>query len=291
MYESILVPLDGSKTAKMVLPYVEEIAAKLANEIVLVGVSEQGRHELPGSYLKTILEQVQLQLNDYTPAKEVKVYSEVLLGEPATQILNSANRRKVSLIAMTSRGSSSQGPWLLGNIAAKVIRATSKPVLLIRAPVGAEALKQKKLVRRILVPLDGSRVGETAVPWAETLAQTLAAELVFFQIIGITETYLYYQYYQVSPSLGPEKEKASAMAYLESIEKSLSGKGLKTSSAVAFGAPADGIIDYAKANAVDLIAISSHGRSGIGRWVFGSVTDKVLHSGDTPVLVVRASKT
>jgi nucleotide-binding universal stress UspA family protein len=288
MYESILVPLDGSKTAEMVLPYVEEIAVKLADEIVLVGVSEQGRHEIHGSYLKTILEQVQLRLNDYTPVKEVKVYSEVLLGEPATQILNSANRRNVSLIAMTSRGSSSQGPWLLGNVAAKVLRATSKPVLLIRAPVGAEAHKQKRLVRRILVPLDGSRVGETAVPWAETLAQTLAAELVLFQIIGITETYIYYQ---VSPPPDPEKEKASAMAYLESIEKSLSGKGLKTSSAVAFGAPADEITDYAKANAVDLIAMSSHGRSGIGRWVFGSVTDKVLHSGDTPVLVVRASKT
>ena len=50
------------------------------------------------------------------------------------------------------------------------------------------------------------------------------------------------------------------------------------------------IIDYAKANDIDLIAMSTHGRSGIGRWVFGSVTDKVLHAGDTPVLVVSASK-
>ena len=156
MYESILVPLDGSKTAEMVLPYVEEIAANLANEIVLVGVSKHGTYELCDSYLKTILEQVQLQLKDYTPVKEVKIYSEVLLGEPATQILNSANRRNVSLIAMTSRGSSNQGPWLLGNIAAKVLRATSKPVLLVRAPASKTALQEKKLVRKILVPLDGS---------------------------------------------------------------------------------------------------------------------------------------
>ena len=286
MYESMLVPLDGSKTAEMVLPYVEEIAANLANEIVLVGVSEQGTHDLYGSYLKSILEQVQLQLKDYTTSKEVKVHREVLLGEPATQILSIAYKRNVSLIAMTSRGSSSQGPWLLGSIAGKVLRATSKPVLLVRAPASKTALQDKKLVRKILVPLDGSEEGKTAVPWADTLAQTLGAELILFQVVATVEALV-----PSYTSPGSDREKASAMAYLEGVEKSLTGRGLRTSRAVAFGPPADEIIDYAKANAIDLIAISTHGRSGIGRWVFGSVTDKVLHSGDTALLVVRTAKT
>jgi len=56
------------------------------------------------------------------------------------------------------------------------------------------------------------------------------------------------------------------------------------------GAAADQILEYAEANGIDLIAMSTHGRSGIGRWVFGSVTDKVLHAGDTAVLTVRATK-
>ena len=291
MYEIILVPLDGSKAAEVVLPYVEEIAANLANEIVLIRVSEHGKHDLHVSYLKGIAEEVQLRLKNYAPARDIEVSSEVLLGEPATQILDSVNKKNISLIAMTSRGSSSQGPWLLGSIASKVLRATSKPVLLVRAPASKAALQQKKLVSKILIPLDGSKVGETAVPWAETLAHTLGAELVLFQVVMTPQTLALYEAYTSLISLDPDKEIASAMAYLKGGERSLGGKGLKASRAVAFGAPADAIIDYAKENDVDLIAISTHGRSGIGRWVFGSVTDKVLHTGDTAVLVVRAAKT
>jgi nucleotide-binding universal stress UspA family protein len=97
----------------------------------------------------------------------------------------------------------------------------------------------------------------------------------------------------MSSALYEEEEKhrrASAMAYLESVAKDVREKGLSASSAVGSGAPADQIIDYAEANAIDLIAMSTHGRSGITRWVFGSVTDKVLHAGNTVVLTVRASK-
>jgi nucleotide-binding universal stress UspA family protein len=87
-----------------------------------------------------------------------------------------------------------------------------------------------------------------------------------------------------------EAKRGSALAYLDSVGKAFREKGLSTSSIVALGSPADKIIDYADANAIDLIAMSTHGRSGIGRWVFGSVTDKVLHAGDKPVLAVRATK-
>jgi len=65
---------------------------------------------------------------------------------------------------------------------------------------------------------------------------------------------------------------------------------LNTSSELRSGSAAEEIITYAEENNIDLIAMSTHGRSGIGRWVFGSVTDKVLHAGDVPVLTVRASK-
>ncbi len=86
------------------------------------------------------------------------------------------------------------------------------------------------------------------------------------------------------------KRKALALAYLDDVGKPLKERGITTSSVVVMGSPADQIIDYAKVNAIDLIAMSTHGRSGIGRWVFGSVTDKVLHAGDTAVLIVRPTK-
>jgi nucleotide-binding universal stress UspA family protein len=213
----------------------------------------------------------------------------VLAGSPADAILQYAEEANVGMIVMASHGSSGQGPWLLGSIAAKVLRASMRPVLLIRVPAESTALQQKHILKRILVPLDGSAIGEAALPLAETLAKPLGAEVVLYLALepiatwtgyGGTEGYVSQKFF--------EDRKASARAYLEGVRGRLNERGVTTSIEVETGPPADLIIDYAKLKAIDLIAMSTHGRSGIGRWVFGSVTDKVLHSGDTAVLVVRA---
>ena len=295
MHEVILVPLDGSDAAEIALPYAEEIATKLGGEIALVSVFESPATDadhLYRSYLERITELVQNQLKDYGAKKEVKVQSKVLLGSPAEQILRYADESNASLITMASRGASGQGPWLLGNIAAKVLRATRRPVLLLRTPASDAALQQKRLVKRVLVPLDGSTVGEAAIPCTEALAQAWGAALVLFQVVepvthwanmGVDASYY------VAEDV--ESRKASAIAYLDGMGKSLKERGLSTSSAIGMGPSADEIINYAEANAIDIIAMSTHGRSGVGRWVFGSVTDKVLHAGDTAILVVQAPRT
>jgi nucleotide-binding universal stress UspA family protein len=296
MYERILVPLDGSRAAEIALPYAEEIAAKFGAEIILTSVSESAAVEtdhLYHSYLERIAEQVQRQLKDWGAKEGAKVKSEVLLGKPAREILWYADENNVSLITMASRGRSSRGPWLLGNIAAKVLRATGKPALLIRTPADKAALQQRSLVRRILVPLDGSKLGEMALPYAEALAQVLGGELVLFQAFIPPTLQAAYEGHRVSSTTLKEAEeymRESAMNYLDSLRKTFQEKGLTTLSVVRSGSPADQILEYAEANRIDLIAMSTHGRSGIGRWVLGSVTDKVLHAGDTAVLTVRASK-
>lgn len=289
MYEKILIPLDGSKAAEMVIPYAQEVATKLSSQTILVSVFEPvptDLERLHQTYLERITEQVQHQLKDWEPKKEARVQSRVLMGKPADEILRHADENDVGLIAMTSRGSSVRGPWLLGNIAAKVLRATTKPVLLVRAPASEAALRQKRLVKRILVPLDGSDLGAAAIPHAEALGRALGAELVLFQVLEPVASWAGSEvpYYITEP---PEKRKNLAITYLDDVGKALRERGLKVSGVVAVGSPADRIVDYAKENAIDLIAISTHGRTGIGRWVFGSVTDKVLHAGDTAVLVVR----
>lgn len=294
MQETILVPLDGSSAAQVVLPYAEEFAARLGADIILVSVSESKAADLDHlylAYLERIKEQVQSELKDFGAEEEAKVYSEVLPGNPAEEILRYANEIKTGLIAMASRGSSGRGPWLLGNIAAKVLRATGKGVLLIRAPAKSTALKQKRLVKRILLPLDGSPVGETALPYTETLALALNAELVLLQVLEPITSWSSFGVdvaYDIAPEI--ESRKASAIAYLNGMRKRLTEKGLSISGVTDTGAPADRIIAYAEANDIDLIAMSTHGRSGIGRWVFGSVTDKILHTGNTPVLVIRTSR-
>jgi nucleotide-binding universal stress UspA family protein len=292
MFERILVPLDGSNAAEAVLPYVEGIAARFGSEITLVGVSELSpvaANHLYQTYLNHVVEETGHGLRDYGTKEKTSVRAVVLQGKPADEILNCADEGNVGLIAMASRGSSGRGPWLLGNVAGKVLRAANRPVLLIRAPASGSALQKKQLIKRILVPLDGSTVAEAVIPYAETLGRTLDAELVFFQVLEPAGQ----GHDEVVPGETLEYEesrRAFASASLERAAKPYRERGLGVSTVLGFGHAANQIIDYAEANAIDLIAMSTHGRSGIGRWVFGSVTDKVLHAGNTPVLVVRAKE-
>jgi nucleotide-binding universal stress UspA family protein len=296
MYERIMVPLDGSNAAEMVLPYAEEIATKFNSEIALVSVAEPTPAEsdhLFRAYLKTIQEKVRTELGNWGAKPGTPVTIEVLAGKPAQEILSYAADKKVSLVVMASRGTSGEGPWLLGNIAAKVLRATTKPVLLVRKEAPAEGLQRKGLIKRILVPLDGSKVAEQIVPHAEELARCMGAELILFQAY---ESFLGVISGEAMVTMSAEEIKEAnrhreedAKAYLRTIAGTLREMGLTVSEVVVPGDPADVILSYAESNAVDMISMSTHGLSGLKRWVFGSVTDKVLHAGDMPVLVVRAA--
>jgi nucleotide-binding universal stress UspA family protein len=296
IYERILVPLDTSKLAEIPLPYVVEFAASLSSEIILLTVAEpntlniEHRHR---SYLERIVKQVQSLLKDYGAKDKAKVQGVTIVGKSADEILRYADDNDVSLIAMSSRGSSGEGPWFLGSIAAKVLRATSKPVLLIRAPADSAALEQKRLVKKILVPLDGSRIGEIAIPHTEELAIALDAEVELFQVLEfpiVVSGRFVEDEFQANPEK-MRKGRASGIAYLDDVGKTLKERGIKISSSVTAGSPAEEIMRCAEEESIDLIAMSTHGRSGIGRWAFGSVTDKVIHTGDTPVLLVHARGT
>ncbi len=293
MYEKILITLDGSKASGIVLPYVEEIAAKSGAEIILVSVSEITAAEIDHlyrSYLEHIKTEVEQELKVWEAREKIKIQSEVLLGKPASKILHYAKEHNVSLIVMASRGRSNSGPWLLGNIASKVLQATDKPVLLIRTPASSAALQQKKLIKKILLPLDGSLIAEIVFPHAEELAKLLEAELILFRAVEPLSSMLRAEMVETWFPVIEEDRRAAALAYLEEVSKWFQEKGIRTSIEISSGTAADQIISYAEVNAVDLIVMATHGYSGISRWVFGSTTDKILHAGDTPVLVVRATK-
>ena len=296
MLERIMVPLDGSEAAEVVMPYTEEIAAQSGANITLVSVSDPTVGDLDHlyrSYLEHVSERMRRELKDWGAKNEADIPIEVLSGEPAAEILRYADEIDASLITMASRGGSGEEPWVLGNIASKVIQASSKPVLLIKTPASSTALQQKKLFKKILVPLDGSQIGEAAISHVQTLAGLLLAQVVLLHVIEVTPLVVVpsidFAYQPVPPEVQTEK-MAAAQQYLDSAERILKENGINTSSAVISGSPASEIIKYAEKNNVELIAMSTHGRSGIGRWVFGSVTEKVLHAGNAALLTVRAKE-
>ena len=150
---------------------------------------------------------------------------------------------------------------------------------------------------RILVPLDGSKVGEAALPYVEELISKLSPEvkieITLLQVVSSLPHFVVageagFQIPYTEQEL--EQNKRKALDYLEQAGRGLESKGATVKIRVGSGIPADEIIRVADEMDVDLVAMSTHGRHGISRWAFGSVTDKVLQAGHKPVLVVRPSK-
>jgi nucleotide-binding universal stress UspA family protein len=290
MFERILVPLDGSENAEIVFPYCADLAAKFTSTIILVTVSESATVDIDhlySTYLKHARKKMRENLKTLAALETVTLESEVLFGDPARGILRTAEDKDARLILLASHGSSAEGPWFLGHIAAKVLRATKRPVMLIRQRAAKGVLEQGGLLSRIVVPLDGSQIGEAALCYAVEIATKTGAEIalieVFEQVRGVGASGARYTI--------PEDEsvRRSLLSYLEHVAGPIRSRGLRVSTTVLFGNAATDIVDYAEKNAMDLVALSTHGRSGFGRWVFGNVTDKILHAGDVPVLVAHSA--
>jgi nucleotide-binding universal stress UspA family protein len=150
------------------------------------------------------------------------------------------------------------------------------------------------MYRRILVPLDGSKLAECALPYAEELAKCCDTEKVV--LVSVTERRHGYRVLEdpsqpLGQRLVPQaygKLEKQAQRYLDRIAKAMEAKGIKVDTEVLLGNPADEIVIYAKDPGCDLIVMASHGRSGPSRWAYGSVADKVFRGSPVPVLMVRA---
>jgi nucleotide-binding universal stress UspA family protein len=144
------------------------------------------------------------------------------------------------------------------------------------------------MFKKILVPLDSSSMAEAALPLARNLAECFGAEMVVLHV----NTPMVMQYYAPEMlTMVAELEQTArieANTYIHHTAASLMDRGIKASAVMKDDATAaNAILDYADHNGVDLIAMSTHGRSGIGRWLLGSVADKVVHGAKMPVLLVR----
>jgi len=152
------------------------------------------------------------------------------------------------------------------------------------------------MYKKILVPLDGSKLAECALPHAEELAKRCDAEEVI--LVSATERVRRQtrapEARELYHAAGPEvtvtfgKKEMQAQRYLRRIAKRVKAKGIKVRTDVLCWPPAESIATYAERNDADLIVMSSHGRSGVSRWAHGSVANKVLQLSCVPVLIVKA---
>ncbi len=152
------------------------------------------------------------------------------------------------------------------------------------------------MFEKILVCLDGSELAEQIMPYAAEEALRFGNKLVLLQVVGTHGTPTVVSagasaYAAEAAAQRIEKDEIEAKAYLESLAQPLRDKGLDVQCVTIRGLQVGAaIIDYAEVHGIDLIAIATHGRSGLGRLVFGSVADFILREVGLPILVVKPKK-
>jgi nucleotide-binding universal stress UspA family protein len=212
-------------------------------------------------------------------------------GKAEQMIIETAAADKGTLITMATHGRSGIDRWLLGSVAEKVLRGATNPMLLIRATEEGKTDGGATL-KSIVVPLDGSELAEGVLPAVAELAKTLKLAVVLFRAYNIpTTAYAGGEgYYAVNYEELLTAMRDEAVDYLEKKTEAVKKLGIDNVSYVAKeGFAADEIISLARKSPDNLIAMCTHGRSGVKRWMLGSVTETVVRHSADPVLVIRAA--
>jgi len=298
MYTRMLIPLDGSKVAEQVLPYARFLAKALAIPVELLEVVDPEALALlsnprQGRYVDTVLAEGIENSKNYLEAigrsfQGAKVKSLVEKGKAEDVVIEKAAADKNTLIVMATHGRSGIQRWLLGSVADKVLHGATNHVLLVRANDGGKTDGEAAL-KTVIVPLDGSPLAEQVLPYVVELAKKVKLELVLMRAYALPPAISAEDYGFYSADLLDHLE-AEARDYLAEKMNGVKQKGVENvTSVVNTGYGAEEIITLGRHTPDNFIAMSTHGRSGIQRWVLGSVTDRVVrHSGD-PVLIVRSA--
>jgi nucleotide-binding universal stress UspA family protein len=301
MATRILVPLDGSSLAEQALPCAAILARRLPAELVLfraIWVPADIVEMLDESTLElnAIVAQLETEANDYFAALVEQMEDAALdacavvrRGPAAAAILDYAEQTNIDQIIMATHGYSGIRHWTHGSVAERVLQAAHLPLLLVRASEKNQPVdwRQPLQCRRILVPLDGSPLAEQILPTVTRLARSLSAEVTLFQVpIAYVSGWMTGEWYV--PIQGVlETADEDTEAYLSAAASRLEGQGVEVTTATAIGSVANCIVEYAAVNDIDLIAMCTHGRTGLARWALGSVADRVLRAGGKPILLVR----
>lgn len=273
MFEKILVPVDGSELADRILLHARRLLLTARAEVVLLQVIAAGNGEAEQIHLDGL----KLGLADQGARASTRI---VTSADPAATILETAAKLEPSLIALSTHGRTGLARLRMGSVAERVLHGSRFPLFLAN-PFALEEEPREIGFRRILVPLDGSDASARVLPLVHEIARTFESEVVLLHVVEP----------RLLPAGGAETTleefdaRADAAARLERRRAELGG--VRARVVVLRGPAAAAILDAAECEDADLVALTTHGRSGPSRWVFGSIAEHVLHECRCPLLVVR----
>jgi nucleotide-binding universal stress UspA family protein len=319
MFQRILVPLDGSARAEQALPVAARLARASNGSVIVMQVVS-----LPTDYwgylsvspfvvehlVETALAEAKSYLRsvaESTALAGLKMQTEVRFGTPADHILAEAESEHVDLIVLCSHGRTGFKRWALGSVAHKLVHHSSVPVLVLREGQTVPPLFPAGTARPLcaLVALDGSELAETALTPAADLITALAAPdrgaLHLIQVVKVVSMVAEEIFVNILNKEALDQAKRYLATVQERLQERLKDSRLSiTWSVVPDTDVADTVIRIAeqgKEGAMatgtgnyDLIAMSTHGRGALERWVMGSMTERVLNGTKLPMLIVRLQK-
>lgn len=297
MYQHILVPLDGSSFGEYALPMALAIAHQAHATIQLIHVipppptilaEEPPLGDADAEERTHVSEYLNTLATSLSQRWEVPIDVTVCTGIIAEQLTEYARNSPTDLVVMTTHGRGPLSRLFLGSVARELIRTLTVPVLLIRPselPIDLLETVHEQPFQRVVIPLDGSALAEEALEPAIALGTAMNAEYVLLR--ALDPPALAYNLTIYNSALITQ-EQDEAHAYLEATAQALRARGLRVKTVVMIGEPAVSILGYLHKHGGDVLAMTTHGRSGVPAFLFGSVAEQVVHSAGVAVLLQRS---
>lgn len=292
-YREVMVPLDGSAFAEQALPYAEAVARRTGARLVLVRVHEL-LPEVDGMALDPQLdEEFRERSREYlgrvadvvASRGEVRVHTRLLVGRAATMLERAAWEGEVDMVVMSTHGRGGFERAWLGSVADEVVRRLEVPVLLVRPRDGGDPSRRPSF-DRILVALDGSILSEQILPHAAALGLPGRTHYTLLRVVP-PELVVGGHVFRLDEERARELVQ-KAEAYLHGVARALGPRAAEVRTlATKHVAPAAAILDAAREDDAELIAMTTHGYGGLKRLLLGSTADKVVRAAETPVLLFR----
>lgn len=293
MNRPILVPLDGSALAEQALPLAEALAEASDSPILILSASYVA--SVPG--LDVSDEQVRMiadaesyldRVASRLKKRGIAVETCAPYGAARQVIVREARAHRAWLIVMATHGRGGLGRALYGSVADGVVRRAPAPILLVRAWHAGDSKARLLGSAPIIAPLDGSIHAEAALPLARSLAVALRARVLLVRAIPPLDAARTPDGVAVSHPTEERTEAGQlARAYLERIAALFAGAGIGVESIVRFGEPSDVVVAVAEESGAGLTVLTTHGRTGLDRLLLGSVAERIVRRGATPILLVR----
>jgi nucleotide-binding universal stress UspA family protein len=295
MFKKMLVLLDGSNLSEVVFTYAQELAGRLNLDLELLHVcNTQEAEQLPmrraymehmAEVLQTKAEEIRARTGSGAPDQHIKAKGAVVVGYPPEEILKYVDQNNIDLVMLSTHGRSGINMWDIGNVANKVIHAARIPIWLVPAELREEVIRDQVPNRTMVIPLDGSKMSEKVIPYAIDIAKQRGAETAMV-LVNVEEAD--YHMTNLEQLKRIEATRNEMKKYLDGQAEIIKQAGLQVRTEILSGDPATAIIDFLKNNPTQLVAMATHGHSGLSRMIFGSVTENIIHLvKKTPIFLVR----